>query len=112
MANFTRRYFLKIGLGGVAGLALGNKFQSTLLHALETLPQEVSRTTGVPYEVIPTVCEACSASCGIVGFLDGAKVVGIAGNPHHLNNRGKVCAKGIAGINLLYDPEDLLGGGL
>lgn len=108
MDNFTRRDFIKIGLGGAAGLALGNKLQSTLLHALETLPQEVSRTTGLPYEVVPTVCQACSASCGIVGFLDGAKVVGIAGNPRHLNNRGKVCAKGIAGINLLYDPERVL----
>jgi anaerobic selenocysteine-containing dehydrogenase len=108
MADFNRRDFIKIGLGGALGFSLAEMLHATLLGALENLPQEVSRTTGLPFEVIPTICQACSASCGIVGFLNGTRVVGIMGNPNHLNNRGKVCAKGIAGINLLYDPERVL----
>ncbi|MCU0645863.1 MAG: molybdopterin-dependent oxidoreductase, partial [bacterium] len=30
------------------------------------------------------------------------------GNPKHINNRGKICARGIAGMNQVYDPDRIL----
>ena len=32
----------------------------------------------------------------------------LGGNPNHPNNRGRMCAKGHAGLNLLYDPDRIL----
>jgi anaerobic selenocysteine-containing dehydrogenase len=47
----------------------------------------------------------CPASCGILGYLEYGKVVNIGGNPLDPNSRGRLCAKGIAGLNHLYNPD-------
>jgi len=68
----------------------------------------VSRTSLKPLRAIPTTCEQCPAGCGIIAYLDGERLVQLLGNPNHPNNKGGICAKGIAGINLVNDPERLL----
>jgi anaerobic selenocysteine-containing dehydrogenase len=50
----------------------------------------------------------CYARCGIIGYVGYGRLVKIGGNPSHPNSRGRLCAKGQAGINLLYDPDRLL----
>ncbi len=56
---------------------------------------------------IHTVCEMCKGDCGIlVRRVDGV-VVDIKGDPDCPNSRGKNCAKSIAGIMSLYDPNRL-----
>jgi anaerobic selenocysteine-containing dehydrogenase len=50
----------------------------------------------------------CSASCGILGYLEYGKVTKIGGNPLDPNSRGRLCAKGIAGLNHLYHPDRVL----
>jgi len=70
--------------------------------------RSVSRTTGRIRKSIPGVCMMCPASCGILGYLEYGKVVKISGNPLDPNSRGKLCAKGIAGLNHLYNPDRLL----
>jgi anaerobic selenocysteine-containing dehydrogenase len=50
----------------------------------------------------------CPASCGILGYLEYGKVVKIGGNPLDPNSRGRLCGKGIAGLNHLYNPERIL----
>jgi anaerobic selenocysteine-containing dehydrogenase len=47
----------------------------------------------------------CPASCGILGYLEYGKVIKLGGNPLDPNSRGRLCAKGIAGLNHLYNPE-------
>jgi anaerobic selenocysteine-containing dehydrogenase len=47
----------------------------------------------------------CPANCGILGYLEYGKVTHIGGNPLDPNSRGRLCAKGIAGINHLYNPD-------
>jgi anaerobic selenocysteine-containing dehydrogenase len=42
-----------------------------------------------------------------MGFLEGDKLVKIGGNPKHPNNLGKLCSRGVAAINMEYDPERL-----
>jgi anaerobic selenocysteine-containing dehydrogenase len=59
-------------------------------------------------ESFPTICLQCNAHCGILGFLEGSQLVSVYGNPRDPNSRGKFCARGMAGINLTYDPERLL----
>jgi anaerobic selenocysteine-containing dehydrogenase len=59
-------------------------------------------------ESIPSVCMMCTANCGILGYLEYGKVVRIGGNPLDPNSRGKICARGIAGVNHLYNPDRIL----
>jgi anaerobic selenocysteine-containing dehydrogenase len=73
----------------------------------------------------PSVCTLCSAGCGLhVRVMEGqAEVVrngqtglikmGLAkkleGNPEHPVNRGKLCARGHAGLQVVYHPDRLRG---
>lgn len=107
MIKFTRRKFLKVGMTGAAAFALESQV-GPLLHALEPLSNSVSKTTGRLRRCIPTICRQCGAGCGILGFVEDSKLVGIQGNPLHPNNQGKICAKGLSGMNLLYDPDRAL----
>jgi len=68
----------------------------------------VSRTSLKSLVAIPTTCQQCPAGCGIIAYLNGDRLVQILGNPDHPNNKGGICAKGVAGINLVNDPERLL----
>ncbi|GAH84310.1 unnamed protein product, partial [marine sediment metagenome] len=68
----------------------------------------VSRTSLKSLRAIPTTCEQCPAGCGIIAYLNGERLVQLLGNPDHPNNQGGICAKGIAGLNLVNDPERLL----
>jgi anaerobic selenocysteine-containing dehydrogenase len=69
----------------------------------------------------PSVCTMCSAGCGIqVRVMEGeAQVVRngqfgivkmglakkLAGNPEHPVSRGKLCARGEAGVQVTYNPD-------
>jgi len=57
---------------------------------------------------IPGMCQLCSTVCGIVGHVKDGRLIKIEGNPNDPNSRGKVCARGHAGLNHLYHPERLL----
>jgi thiosulfate reductase / polysulfide reductase chain A len=105
MSGISRRDFIKWGAGGMALFAAGLPLEA------EPAPAEkgksVSRTTGRMRKSIPSVCMMCPASCGILGYLEYGKVTHIGGNPLDPNSRGRLCAKGIAGLNHLYNPDRL-----
>jgi len=94
----------------------GFSFMAGTSYSLRTLSlsnqdkkkNSVSRTSLKSLTAIPTTCQQCPAGCGIIAYLNGDRLVQILGNPDHPNNRGGICAKGIAGINLVNDPERLL----
>jgi len=68
----------------------------------------VSRTSLKSLTAIPTTCKQCPAGCGVIAYLNGTRLVQILGNPAHPQNRGGICAKGVAGVNLVNDPERVL----
>src|SRR5215475_14361300 len=47
----------------------------------------------------------CPAGCGIVVRTREHKANKIEGNPLHPTNRGALCARGQAGLELLYNPD-------
>ena len=57
---------------------------------------------------IPGMCQLCSTVCGIMGHVKDGRLIKIEGNPNDPNSRGRVCARGQAGLNHLYHPERLL----
>ena len=48
--------------------------------------KQVSRHTKKLLKGIPSICQLCPACCGIIGFLEGDKLVKIGGNPKHPNS--------------------------
>lgn len=107
--KISRRDLLKAGAAGatlvVAGEALGG------IAAAERIGpggRNVSRTTGLPRQSVASTCQLCPARCGILGFTEEGRLVKIEGNPKHPNNQGRLCAKGLAGVDLVYDQERVL----
>ena len=56
---------------------------------------------------IATNCEMCFWRCGVMAEVADGKVLKLQGNPNHPLTKGKLCARGNAGVALLYDPDRL-----
>ena len=98
-----RREFLKICLRSAQALLFA-PFLKLPAYAREAWGgRQVSRHTKKPLKGIPSLCQLCPARCGIIGYLEGDQLVKIGGNPKHPNNLGKLCSRGLAGVNLAYD---------
>ncbi len=57
---------------------------------------------------VPGMCQLCSTICGIIGHVKNDRLIKIEGNPKDPNSRGRLCARGQAGLNHQYHPERLL----
>jgi anaerobic selenocysteine-containing dehydrogenase len=117
--NMKRRDFLKSGgIAGTAGLILdgcGNPQQ--------IIPLLVAEDRFVPGEEawVRTLCQQCAAGCGItvrvmqgesIRTIDGeqrrvkaVQAKKIEGNPEHPISMGGTCARGQAGLQVLYHPD-------
>jgi thiosulfate reductase/polysulfide reductase chain A len=58
-------------------------------------------------EKVATNCEMCFWRCGVLAEVADGKVLKLEGNPDHPLTRGRLCARGNAGTQLLYDPDRL-----
>ena len=56
-----------------------------------------------------TVCGQCAAGCGVIVRTRDGNANKIEGNPLHPVSRGKLCARGQAGLNELYNPDRIRG---
>jgi anaerobic selenocysteine-containing dehydrogenase len=110
MTNFTRRDFLKVGAAGTATAILAGCSQDSerwvTLEPYVRAPEE--QLAGVPSWYAST-CRLCPAGCGIIVRIMNGRAVKIEGNPEHPVNRGKLCARGQAGLQLLYHPDRVTG---
>jgi len=95
-----RRDFLKIGGGASLSLPLLNCVSEKVYNSTSK-----SNWLAPVEHWIPSICQACSGGCGILVRVLDDRAVKIEGNPLHPLNRGKVCAKGQAGLQLLYNPK-------
>jgi anaerobic selenocysteine-containing dehydrogenase len=103
--DIGRREFVA-GLGGLGfGVGLGG-----VSHWLPLSPPEVGPDWAPREErLVPSTCLLCPSHCGIRGRVVDGQLVGIEGNPLHPISQGGLCAKGFAGIQLLYHPARLEG---
>ena len=81
-------------MGGTVRLAEGGK--------------DFSAETGKERQAIPSACWQCVTRDGIIGFVEDGRLVKIEGNPELPRTNGKLCARGQAGTNILYNPDRLL----
>jgi anaerobic selenocysteine-containing dehydrogenase len=113
MNSVKRRDFLKLatlGTGGLLGAenAFGQTPHLQGKFDLSAGGKDFSLVTKKERTTIPSVCWQCVNSCAIVGYLEEGRLVKIEGNPRFRTNNGKLCARGQAGINQLYNPDRLL----
>ena len=60
---------------------------------------------GDDVRVIKTACRACIANCGVLATVKNGRVVSLRGNPEDPMSKGRMCAKGLSGIQALYHPN-------
>ena len=51
-----------------------------------------------------TSCQACICSCAVIATVRDGRVIRLEGNPESPISRGGLCAKGLSGIQALYNP--------
>lgn len=103
----SRRRFL--GLAGVAaGAAVGATFPQALLG---DLPPAQAAEESLPLvkgeRQVASTCALCDARCGIIARVVDGRVIKLEGNILAPHNLGRLCPKGQAGLQVLYDPDRL-----
>ena len=54
---------------------------------------------------IRTACRACIANCGVIATIKNGRVVKLEGAPKNKMSKGRLCSKGLSGIQALYTPN-------
>jgi anaerobic selenocysteine-containing dehydrogenase len=106
--RITRREFFQFT--GLVGAAVAVSGCTINLQKHETLePYVVPPEDALPGEYIwyASTCRQCPAGCGITVRVSNGRAKKIEGNPQHPLSRGKVCARGQAGLQVLYNPDRL-----
>jgi formate dehydrogenase major subunit len=85
-----RRDFLKLGLGGGAGLAVGGLLDWT---AVSVAARELKLSQ---IQEFTTSCNFCSCGCGMIASVRDGKLIAMEGDFDHIVNRGSLCVKGIS----------------
>jgi len=90
LGSINRRDWLRLSVGGGAGLAIGELLDlPTVRAATQKLKLEnVSEFT--------TSCNFCSCGCGMVASVREGKLIAMEGDFDHIVNRGSLCVKGIS----------------
>ena len=107
--NVNRRQFFKIcaaGMGGSSVAMLGFSPQPVLAEARNFKLARATETRNT--------CPYCSVSCGVLIYSMGdksknahAEIFHIEGDPDHPVNRGTLCPKGAALLDMVHSPNRL-----
>ena len=98
-----RRTFLKLtGVGSLSFAAGCSSKPKKNLSSLVQAPDDM--VTGQPNWYAST-CRECPAGCGILAKNREGRVVKLEGNPLHSINRGKLCMRGQAALQGIYNPD-------
>ena len=108
MSKISRRDLLQyIGAGGIGAVG-GVLYSESIERDVELIipqvvpPEDYSPGIATWYN---TVCNQCSAGCGISVRIREGKAKKIEGNPVHPVSQGRLCARGQSGLNVLYNPD-------
>ncbi len=102
MIKLDRRKFLKLA-GGAAAVGALHRLGLVGLDSLAARRQQ--RPEPVSDLQMLGTCRLCAGGCGLSARVVDGHVVKLDGNPFHPNNQGRLCPKGQAGLQVLYDPD-------
>src|SRR5262249_34675129 len=100
-STVSRRDWLKLAVGGGAGLAIGGVLDMAAVQAAsrELKLSNVSEFT--------TSCNFCSCGCGMVAAVRDGKLISLEGDFAHVVNGGSLCSKGMAMFPTHASPQRL-----
>jgi anaerobic selenocysteine-containing dehydrogenase len=106
----SRRNFLKFGTAAAATAPL---VEGRMARAHEEALSvkggvDYSYLSGTEREPTTTTCGLCASRCPAIGFVENGYLVKLEGQPDSIRTRGRLCAKGQAGVNQIYDPDRIL----
>jgi formate dehydrogenase major subunit len=106
---YTRRQFVKLAAGGLAGSSLTALGFSPSRALAEVRTFKLARTSETR-----NTCPYCSVGCGVIlyGLGDKSKnarteVIHVEGDPDHPVNRGTLCPKGAGLLDFVHSPNRL-----
>ena len=101
MTNVHRRDFLKLTVGGGAGLAVGGLLDWTAVAAAagDLKLSDIQEFT--------TSCNFCSCGCGMIASVRDGNLIKMEGDFDHIVNRGSLCVKGISMFATHASPKRL-----
>jgi thiosulfate reductase/polysulfide reductase chain A len=102
--DLTRRKFLQSASLAAVALPLSHAIASE--SGVERSKLEAPGTF-TDKKVVGGICEMCFWRCQLVGKVRGDRLVKLEGNPKSIDNGKSICARGNAGVQLLYDPDRL-----
>jgi molybdopterin-containing oxidoreductase family iron-sulfur binding subunit len=104
MSDIRRRDFLKIlGLSG-ASTGLVGCAQEPAKKLIPYLVQPEEVIPGIP-TWYASACRECPAGCGVHVKAREGRPIKVEGNPDHPINAGRLCARGQASLQGLYNPD-------
>ncbi len=105
--SLDRRRFLKVlgvtgaGAAAVSACGIGPEPTERLIPYL-IQPEDQIPGTATYYA---TTCRECAAGCGVRVRIREGRAVKLEGNPDSPINRGRLCARGQAALQGLYNPD-------
>ncbi|MDR9500648.1 MAG: molybdopterin-dependent oxidoreductase [Desulfurivibrionaceae bacterium] len=102
--NLTRRKFLQTATLAAASVPLANVV--TARAGVAKSPFTPSGTMA-DKTMVGGICEMCFWRCQLVGKVRDNKLMKLEGNPKSIDNGQSICARGNAGVQLLYDRDRL-----
>ncbi|HEX3050118.1 MAG TPA: twin-arginine translocation signal domain-containing protein [Aggregatilineaceae bacterium] len=109
MPQITRRNFLKVSAAGTAAAVLVGCETDERYVELEPYVRAPDEQTAGVATWYASTCRMCPAGCGIMARVINGRAVKLEGNPEHPVNRGRLCARGQSGLQLLYTPDRVTG---
>ena len=103
-----RRDFLKtVGISGSAALLDACTVENSEKLVPYLVPPE-DIVPGIP-AYYTTSCRECPAGCGMLAKTREGRVIKVEGNPNHPVGKGKLCIRGQASVQSLYNPDRFKG---
>ena len=103
-----RRFLTVLGATGGGALALSGCATDRVEKLIPYLVQAEDQVPGVATWYSST-CTECSTGCGLHVRTREGRAVKLEGNPEHPVNQGKLCSRGQAALQGLYNPGRLKG---
>ena len=98
--NMTRRSFTKATALVAATAALGGS-----VAAADSLVNSTTAYAEDEEKLVHTSCRACISNCGVIAHVKNGRVVKLEGDPADPMSQGRLCPKGLSGIQALYHPN-------
>ena len=103
MVDLSRRHFIKIlGIGSLAFAPGCNSRPEKNLFSYDQAPEDMVTGKATWYA---STCRECPAGCGILAKNREGRVIKVEGNPLHPINQGKLCMRGQAAVQGVYNPD-------